>query len=239
MVPTSTNLWPFFTFFGGKWRAAPRYPRPAWGTIIEPFAGSAGYALRYPSRQVVLVERDPVIAETWRYLLTATSTEIRNLPLNVSNTDDLVLPEGARHLIGFWLNKGTTGPCRMPSAWMRSGIRPNSQWGEAIRERIASQVDQIRHWQLVEGDYTKAPNIPATWFIDPPYVGAGRSYRFGSRQLDYSDLAKWCRSRAGQVMVCENTGADWLPFRPFMAIKSTSGRQRTGVSDEALWSNDG
>lgn len=234
------TLRPFFTFFGGKFRAAPKYPWPVHQLILEPFAGSAGYAMRYPDRDVVLLERDPVIAATWRYLLSATPTEIRQLPLygeGWNSTDDLDLPDGARYLIGFWLNKGMTGPCKTPSAWMRSGIRPNSQWGAAIRDRIASQVEAVRHWQLVEGDYTLAPDVEATWFIDPPYVVAGHRYRFSNRSIDYPELAKWCRARSGQVMVCEHVGADWLPFYPFLASKSTEGARRDGVSKEALWTN--
>ena len=47
-------------------------------------------------------------------------------------------------------------------------------------------------------------------------------------------LSEWCRSRRGQVMVCENEGARWLPFRPFRSIQSTS----NGVSREVIWTND-
>jgi site-specific DNA-adenine methylase len=36
-----SNLRPFFTFYGGKWRAAPFYDAPTHGHIVEPFAGSA------------------------------------------------------------------------------------------------------------------------------------------------------------------------------------------------------
>ncbi len=57
---------PFFSYFGAKWRLAPRYPAPAHRTIVEPFAGSAGYACRYPDHRVILVERDPVIAALLR-----------------------------------------------------------------------------------------------------------------------------------------------------------------------------
>jgi hypothetical protein len=32
-------LRPFWRYYGGKWRAAPRYPAPRYDTIIEPFAG--------------------------------------------------------------------------------------------------------------------------------------------------------------------------------------------------------
>lgn len=36
-------------------------------------------------------------------------------------------------------------------------------------------------------------------------------------------------------MVCENTGADWLPFKHFLDIKSSEAKQGGKVSREALW----
>jgi hypothetical protein len=62
---------PFFCFYGGKWRAA----TPIHTTIVEPFAGAAGYATRYPDCNIVLVERDPIIAGLWRYLVGVKSSE--------------------------------------------------------------------------------------------------------------------------------------------------------------------
>lgn len=38
-------------------------------------------------------------------------------------------------------------------------------------------------------------------------------------------------------MVCENEGADWLPFRPFIVIKSTEGKNGKAKSREAIWEN--
>ena len=73
-----TGLRPFWTFFGGKWRIAPKYPAPVYDTIIEPFAGEAGYALRHASAKVVLVEADPLIAGIWRWLIKVTPSEVRD-----------------------------------------------------------------------------------------------------------------------------------------------------------------
>lgn len=228
---------PFFTFYGGKWRAAPHYPPPTYGTIIEPFAGSAGYSMRYPDRQVVLVEKDPLIAETWRYLLHATPSEILTLPDigPAQSVDDLDVSDGAKLLIGWWLNRGAQRSCKTLSAWGRSGKFPLQFWGAAVRARIASQVDTVRHWNLIEGDYTLSPDIEATWFIDPPYRRAGRYYACGSGGIDYAALAAWCRSRRGQVTVCENVGADWLPFRPWRKCKSNESLHGGKVSHEAIW----
>jgi hypothetical protein len=233
---------PFFTFYGGKWRAAPKYPAPAHNTIIEPFAGSAGYAVRHHAKRVILVERDAAVAATWRYLLNVTPIEILALPDVREHVDEVgdTVCEEARYLIGWWLNKGSATPKKSPGANMRRAgpSGPNSVngwWGTKIRQRIAEQVDAIRHWRLIEGDYTRAPNIEATWFVDSPYIDAGKHYRHGSASIDYSALGDWCRSRRGQTIVCENTGAGWLPFRHLADIKASEARHGGKVSREAVW----
>ncbi len=231
-------LKPFFTFYGGKYRAAPHYPPPERNDIIEPFAGSAGYSLRYPENDVILIDLDPAIVATWRFLLTATADDIRSLP-DIEPGQRLAsltgYPEGARYLIGWWLNKGTTRPGQTPSSWMRSGIRPNSYWGPAVRNRIASQLGAIRHWRIIHGGYEEAPDIDATWFIDPPYQDAGKHYRFGSNLVDFTSLGEWCQSRKGQVIVCENSGATWLPFRDFRSIKASPAKHGGKRSSEVIW----
>lgn len=227
---------PFFGFYGGKWRDAGRYPAPAHDTIVEPFAGSAGYSVRHNARRVVLVDLDPYVAGVWRYLLRATPAEVLAIPdLPEGGTvDDLALCQEARWLVGFWLNKGNAAPCRSASAWMRSGKYPNSFWGDRVRRTIAGQLELVRHWEIHEGDYREAPVTgEATWFVDPPYRGRpGSYYRFGSERIDYAALAAWCRTRQGQVIACEASGAAWLPFEALAVIKTT----RTGrKAEEAVW----
>jgi len=99
-------MWPFFTFYGGKWRAAPHYDGPIYDTIVEPFAGAAGYSVRYFDRKVILVEKDPVVASVWRFLIRSSASDIRNLPLidMDQSVEDLRVCEEAKRLIGFWLN---------------------------------------------------------------------------------------------------------------------------------------
>jgi hypothetical protein len=232
------NMWPFFCFYGGKWRAAPHYPTPKYTRLVEPFAGAAGYATRHYTQEVVLVERDPVIAALWRYLIGVTSDEVRRIPLlGVGQTvADLSVCDEARSLVGFWVNKGTATPGKSQSSWMRQGIRPKSFWGQEIRERIALQVEGIRHWRVTEGSYAEAPDYHATWFVDPPYQGAGRWYRF--HEIDFAALSKWVRAREGLVIACENEGATWLPFVPFKKIKANESKHRHKVSAEAVWSFD-
>jgi site-specific DNA-adenine methylase len=230
------KLRPFFGYYGGKWRdALKHYPNPQHDIIVEPFAGSAGYSLRYPARQVVLCEIDPVLSAVWRYLTRVSAKEILAIPDLASDgcVDDLDVCQEAKWLVGFWLNRGVATPRRTPSRWMRDGIRPGSFWGPRVRQTIASQVDAIRHWQIFNCSYSECPTSDeATWYIDPPYQAAGKHYRFGSEQIDYSALAEWCRSRRGQVIVCENVGATWLPFRKLADVKTTRAGKR---SVEAIW----
>jgi len=232
------RLRPFFGYYGGKWRdAIKHYPPPQHGTIVEPFAGSAGFSLRYPNRRVILCERDPVLVAVWKFLIEATAAEIRSIkdvPLD-GTVDDLKVSQEARWLVGFWMNRGASRPRKSPSKWMRDGIRPGSFWGNRVRETIASQGDAIRHWEITDCSYEDCPyEGPATWFVDPPYQKAGTHYHYGSKGIDYGHLAAWCRSREGQVIVCENDGADWLPFQPLADVKTTRRGRR---SKEVIWSN--
>lgn len=220
------SLKPFFTYFGGKYRIAPKYPAPKHGAVVESFAGSAGYALRYPDRAVSLCEKNEQIASMWQWLIRARVTEILELPdiEQGQSVDDLRVHQDAKTLIGFWCNKATTHPSKRLSAW--SVKYPEQFWGDKIRYRVATQVDAIRHWK-VYSDFTSV-NGTATWFIDPPYQGQGHRYK--EHAIDYVSLREWCESRRGQVIVCEAAGADWAPFVPFHESKS-----RKGKCSEVLW----
>jgi site-specific DNA-adenine methylase len=233
-----SQLRPFFGYFGGKWRDALKsYPAPQHDTIVEPFAGSAGYALRYAHKKVVLCEIDPVIAGVWKYLIRATAKEILSIPdvPSDSTVDDLGICEEAKWLVGLWLNRGIAYPRKSPSKWMRDGIRPGSFWGQRVRATISSQLERIRHWTILNCSYDQAPTEEATWFIDPPYIEAGRHYRFGSAKIDFEQLAEWCRARPGQAIVCENEGATWLPFRHLGSFKTTRTKK---LSKEVYWINE-
>jgi len=225
------TLRPFFSFYGSKWRSARSHaPPPAHPTIIEPFAGSAGYSTRYYDRDVRLFDKDEKVCGVWDFLIHSTESEIRRLPSTVDHVDDLSCPQEAKWLIGFWLNHGTTRPSLSPSAWMRKGTHASSFWGDEIKERVAVQSSFISHWTITHGAYLLAINQEATWYVDPPYQKAGKHYVHSSRDLDFQLLSRWCMSRKGQVIVCENKGADWLPFGREREIKST-----LGTSKEVLW----
>lgn len=72
-----------FSYFGSKHRLARRYPEPDYDTIVEPFAGSAGYSF-YGTRwrkRVYLYDVDENVVEVWRYLIEASADDIMSLPV--------------------------------------------------------------------------------------------------------------------------------------------------------------
>lgn len=145
-----------FYYYGGKAGRAKLYPHPRYPTIVEPFAGAAGYSM---------------------------------------------------HL---------------------ARILPHA------RDRV----------EVVHGDYRDAPDLEATWLVDPPYQVpqdlAGGSARgdgygpHGAKDLDFEELGSWCRARKGQTIVCEASGANWLPFEPLYGMNDTIGTRRV----EVLWTNE-
>lgn len=203
---------PFFSYYGGKYRVSGKfYPPPRYDTVVEPFAGSAGYSVRHCPKKAILIDAYKPIASIWDYLIGADASRILSLPdLDGREIDDVSgLSEAERYLIGFCVHQGSETPRKRESAFGRD--KDASCWAGAKRKRIASQLPLIRNWRAIHGDYRNAPDIEATWFIDPPYCGdPGR--RYAENVIDYSDLRDFVMSRKGQVIVCEGAGANWLPF---------------------------
>jgi hypothetical protein len=217
---------PFFPYYGSMWNRARHFPAPQHDVVNEPFAGGAGYSLFYDCRRVNLFDVDPVVCGVWDYLLGADPPEIMALPEMPEvgdSVDNYALPQEAKWLIGFWLNRGSATPKKSRTAYSARTDRAQLNWSRKAKERIVSQLPMIEEgWTITEGDYTRAPNEDATWLIDPPYADKGKHYRFPL--TDFGRLAAWVRTRPGLVMVCEQEGADWLPFARMGSFKSTTGR---------------
>jgi site-specific DNA-adenine methylase len=226
----NSNL--FFRYFGAKNSIIKKYPLPLYDMIIEPFAGSASYSCQYYYKKIKLYDIDPKIYALWMYLINVSESEFKKLPLVFDTIEDLDLCDGAKYLIGFWLNNGTTQPSKKLSAWGRSGIRPNSYWGEFVKNRILKNLKLIRHWEVYNSSYIYSIQDRATYFIDPPYEIKGQAYKY--HDINYKRLGDWCKSLKGQIIVCENTGATWLPFQPFCDAPSLKGK-KTGKSAEAVY----
>jgi len=216
-VNTKERVGPFFKQFGSKWSAAKLYPEPEWSSIIEPFAGGAGYACLYPTKNVVLYDTDENLSALWRWLIKeATPGLIRAIPLHTQEGTDIrtmnLLP-GQQLLLKHWQRTNNVGNCWTISAW---GNMPG-QFTESTRSRLADQIGAIKHWSFAQPDYSKS----ATWFFDPPYQS---NYAYRQPLIDFSALAILVKSLYGQVIVCEGgESPNWLPFKP-LATRVTSRR---------------
>ena len=224
-------LHPFFSYFGSKFRLAKCYPKPQCDEIIEPFAGSAGYALLYPEKQVSLYEAYYPIVELWDWLIKVKEEEILALPLGPFDKEHPVESEvscrPAQLLMGFWLTESQTNASRYPLSKSRGG-----NWSARKRQTIASQLQYIRHWKVQHLSFENIVNVRATWYIDPPYEEAGSRYRFN--RIDYPALAQWCKERNGQVIVCEQNNATWLPFEHLRFGRNASNKDYK----ELVWHRD-
>ncbi len=226
---------PFFSYFGSKYRLSKStYPAPSHELIIEPFAGSACYSTVHYQSKVWLNDIDPKIFGVWDFLIKSSADCIQQLPLILEGqtVDDLKICQEAKWLIGFWLSKSCTAPRRQFSSWALK--YPKQFWGERKRSVIASQVELINHWKITNLSFDEIENQQATWFVDPPYQEAGKSYVMGSKGIDYDQLGAWCFDRLGQVMVCENAGADWLPFFDLAKLRN----QRAKDTKEMIFMAD-
>jgi len=197
--------------------------------FIPYFGAKFMRALRNHEKNVILLDKSEYICGVWDYLIHAPAAEIRALPLMQPGDDvqDLEICKEAQWLLGFWINQGSTMPKRTMGG--RASNRKFGTWGEAPRERLAQQVEHIRHWKIIHGDYAQAPDIEATWFIDSPYEGQGKQYKHTVKS--YGELGAWCRARKGQVMVCESQGATWLPFEPVTTVCGATHK----ITQEMLW----
>ena len=196
-----------FSYYGSKRQLAHLYAEPQHDLIIEPFAGSAGYSLHGSRwrKDVLLLDRDIRIVGVWEWLIgEATRVTILALPeLRVGETsrEFLSIASVATRTVNS-LSTAVVTPS-MVAAWEQS------------RSLLADDISKIKHWHVRCGEYTDAPDVAATWFVDPPYEGfVGDGYIYGSPGLDYTRLATWIRARAGQTIVCESGVAGYLPFEP-------------------------
>ena len=228
-------LRPFFPFYGSKWRTASLYGDPRGSTVVEPFAGSAGFSVFWECDDVWLFDIDPVIVGVWDYLIKATKFDFANLPLLSpgQSITDFNISQEAKWLIGFWLNRGSSTPKLTLTEFSARSDKGQMVWGQKAKNRLMEQAGRIKTWRVSQSSYVNIDSCQfgqsCYWFVDPPYVEKGRYYKHRIAACDYSGLADWCKHLPGYGCVCENTGAGWLPFENLSNAKSMRGRSLESV----------
>ncbi len=228
-----------FYFYGAKRAMARWYPDPEFPLVVEPFAGSAQYAmhaLRHgKAERAVLYDSDPRVVEIWHRLLSMSPEDVLALPpieAGVRTSDPMHIVVAASNSWGRV--KGMTVTPRMAKRW------------ETMKANIAAELPLVLgKVEIYLGDYTLAGiHGEATYFVDPPYQpqaddvwwrkGQGYPKGHDARSLDFVALGEWCRSRSGQVIVAEQDGATWLPFLPLRGLRDSQGTHRK----EVIWTKE-
>ena len=215
-----------FSYYGSKSKIVHLYPTPKFDKIIEPFAGSARYSLRFWQKDILLFDKYQVIVDVWNYLKNASEKDILGLPK---------LKKGDKYS-QLSLSKTEIEFLKLTTQIGAFDIDSVSKWGELDYDRniksIIKNLFKIKHWQIKQGDYKDLQNEKATWFIDPPYMFGGEHYKESNKNLDFKQLGEWCKSRNGQTIVCENSKADWLDFKKIIKMQGTIHK-----TTEVIWSN--
>jgi site-specific DNA-adenine methylase len=217
-----------FSYYGSKSQIVDYYPRPKYWKIIEPFAGSARYSLKWFENDVLLVDKYEVVVRIWKWLQKCSVNDIMSLPklskgMDLRHSD---LSEDEMLFLGMCAGISSTTP-----RFKISGFAGEQNGRKNRFKRIADQLYKIRHWEIRLDSYENLENETATWFIDPPYQFGGHAYK--ENKIDFSYLAEWCKERNGQVLVCENSKADWMDFKPMVDFRGANNK----FSTEVIWSN--
>lgn len=217
-----------FSYYGSKSKIIDHYPPPKFGKIIEPFAGSARYSLKFWQNDILLIDKYDVIIKIWLFLQNASSKDILGLPAlkNKEDIRDYNLSEDELNFCRFHIGAGLAAP-----QWLSSSMCTYDMQKKSLK-RISENLFKIKHWNIKLDNYLDLKDEECTWFIDPPYQFGGHKYKESNKNIDFNELSNWCKNRSGHVIVCENTKATWMDFKPMVQMQGAMFK-----TTEAIWSN--
>lgn len=194
---------------------------------VEPYAGGAGAGiallLQGKIEQLVINDFDGAVASFWKAVVTDTAEfidKISSVPLTIDewkkqrsiylegdNSDSLRLG-----FAFFYLNRtnrsgilkaGVIGGMKQTGNYLIDARFNRDELSRRI-QRIGEHSDQIlvtkRDGRAVVREYVNSPN--AFLYIDPPYVGAGKSLYMNS--FDYRDHFALAQ------LLCDSRSANWI-----------------------------
>lgn len=233
-----------FSYYGSKSKIAHLYPPPEHNLIVEPFAGGAAYGWLHRrdslgnKLDVWLNDLDSKTFSIWKFLTSPDACAIVEayVPDKVEMGQKVseIIPEcfsGLVELCRAEANQGTQGTKSVRDQITFMGAKC---W--KVKRKLLEVIPEVSEWKITNVDYKQLANVEATWFIDPPYIGAGKVYRMGSDLINYEELGWWVLGRRGMSITCENYPADWLPFEkmehPRVSIRS---RYQKANAPEAVY----
>ena len=146
-----------WSYYGAKTNLIDYYPAPKHDKIIEPFAGSARYSLRYFEKDILLIDKYPTIIKIWKWLQSCSEKDVLSLPRKMEfgqTLNDFAFDcEEAKLFMGFIIGCGAERP-RIKATERKTTMRPNHI--NYNLKRVAANLYKIRHWEFLESDYSAA-----------------------------------------------------------------------------------
>lgn len=207
------------SYYGSKGKIAHLYPKPLFSTIVEPFCGMAKYSIIHFEKDVYLIDAYEPLIKMWHWLQQCSPNDILSLPKFKKGDSIKGIEwdcEGQAIFMGFMMGRGLASPQYKVSPFVASEKQYHFDY---TYKRVAADLFKIKHWIIKLGTYTDIVNHKATWFIDPPYQFGGKYYKH--KNIDYSFLNKWSMERDGQIIVCENSKADWMQFETLRKMQGS------------------
>lgn len=153
---------------------------------------------------------------TWKYLIESSIEDINRLPDLVEglNLDTINISPEEKSLLGFYANPASAVPKKTVTK------RGEKSWSRH-KKFLLDNIHKIKHWKIYNDVYQNIPNEIATYYIDPPYQFGGQYYHSSSsnKLINYDELRDWSLSRKGEIIVCENSKANWMDFKPLVELK--------------------
>lgn len=233
------------SYYGGKSKIVHHYPVPTHSLLIEPFAGSGAYSWHHrrmdsgAPREVWLNDLDARTYSIWKFLTSPDASDIVEayVPETVEAGTKIseIIPADYPGLVEMCraeANQGTQGARGVHDQVTSMGAKC---W--KVRRKALQVIPEVKDWRITNSSYEDLINVDATWFVDPPYSNpAGSRYR--TTGINYEALGWWCLNRKGQTIVCENLGANWLPFVPMEHSRvSIRSRYQKADAKEVMWTN--
>lgn len=188
-------------------------------------------------------DMDPSTSAIWRFLTRADAADLVEtlVPATVApgmRVSEILPADADLGLFGLLqaeANQGTQGTGKGRDKITERGA---VIWNRRLKSKLLDEVlPKVAHWLPMSDHFRDIPDIAATWFVDPPYANAAGN-RYRTHDVDFVELGAWCRSRKGQVIVCENEGADWLPFAVLCDRRGFKTRHQQSTAREVLWVSD-
>jgi DNA adenine methylase len=220
---------PILKYPGAKWRLAswlhqhaPQMPR-----VVEPYCGSAAFALTLPyePRQLVLNDQDDQIGMLFRAIRNHESALCRAVALTpwsraeyeaVTTQDARIIVTGdevedaRRYLVLSWMQHGTKYDRR--GGWRHQGSEGRSstyQLWASLPDRLAAVAAQLKRAEIeclpaltIIGYYATTDTL---LYVDPPYLlstrSGGRMYRHEMTDADHVALLDALDAHPGPVLL--------------------------------------